>query len=175
MVLDGLAVASTVISLMVNGMCCLWQQQEEQKLREAIRHDVRTEYWHHRRSMDLQTRVDPDDGNHIQMDADDIKHIQEERRKKLMITKMKIKQQRMKVQNDRVSKSDPHFLGNLDSDGNSFHNATVGNAATKTSSNNVDCINAFRGQSVSLLDSCDTEVDDLDDIYSALFVDVCLD
>jgi hypothetical protein len=178
MVLDGIAVASTVISLMVNGLCCLWQQQEEQKLREAIRHDVRTEYWHHRRSMDLQTPIDPDDMSQCVLDTIDIMHIQEERRKKLMIAKMNVMQQRSHVQDDTFSKSNPHVVGPMVSHGTSFHKAegTVRDSATPPSRNKIlDCITTFRNQSTSLLDNCDTEDDDLEDIQSTSFVDVNLD
>jgi hypothetical protein len=52
MVLDCcITISSTIISLMMNGICCVYQQSEEQKLREAIRQDVRSEYcyamYHH--------------------------------------------------------------------------------------------------------------------------------
>jgi hypothetical protein len=48
MVVDGAAVASTVASLMMNGVCCVWQMQEDQTLRESIRKDVQAEYKHQR-------------------------------------------------------------------------------------------------------------------------------
>lgn len=48
MVCDGAMVASTVVSLMMNGMCCMYQQQEEAKRSETIRRDIRAEYWHQR-------------------------------------------------------------------------------------------------------------------------------
>lgn len=45
MVLDCcITITSTIISIMMNGVCCVYQQNEEQKLREAIRQDVRSEY-----------------------------------------------------------------------------------------------------------------------------------
>jgi hypothetical protein len=173
MVLDGIAVASTVISLMVNGLCCLWQQQEEQKLREAIRHDVRTEYWHHRRSMDLQMPLNPDASDRSPLDANDIKLIQDERRKKLMIAKMKVAQHR-----DMISESDLHVFGSLLSPVNSLHNAedVFHDIATNNSPNNIlDCMTVFRNQTTSLFDDCDTEDDDLNDFHSPSFVDICLD
>jgi hypothetical protein len=179
MVLDGLAIASTVISLMVNGFCCLWQQQEEQKLREDIRHDVRMEYWYHRRSMDLQTDIDPDERDRPPPDAnDDIRYIQEARRKKLMIDKIKIMQQRSQVQNDTSSKSDPHVFGKLLSNANSFQNTKDALCEFETNNlpnNNISCVTTFKRQSTSLLDDCDTEDEDLEDMHSPLFVDIRLD
>ena len=45
MVLDCcVTIASTIISILMNGICCMHQQREEQKLREAIRQDIRSEY-----------------------------------------------------------------------------------------------------------------------------------
>lgn len=178
MVLDGIAVASTVISLMVNGLCCIYQQQEEQKLREAIRHDVRVEYWHHRRSMDSQTRTDRDIGDRPPMEPNEIKYIQDERRKKLMIAKMKIMQQRSQVHRDTISKSDPHTFASRWPPTNSFQNAedAFRDVATNNSPNNIlDCMTAFQNQSISLLDQCESEDDDLDDFCSPSFVDISLE
>mmetsp|Transcript_6687 Transcript_6687/g.13981 ORF Transcript_6687/g.13981 Transcript_6687/m.13981 type:complete len:226 (-) Transcript_6687:214-891(-) len=44
MVLDAAFVASTVTSVMMNGVCCVWQMQEEEDRRDAIRKDIRVEY-----------------------------------------------------------------------------------------------------------------------------------
>jgi hypothetical protein len=55
MVLDCVTIASTMISMLMNGICCMYQQQEEQKLRDGIRQDIRTEYmYHHHRHNDPQ-------------------------------------------------------------------------------------------------------------------------
>ena len=48
MVCDGAMIASTIVSLMTNGVCCLWQHQEEVDRRETIRRDIRAEYWQQR-------------------------------------------------------------------------------------------------------------------------------
>ena len=36
--------ANTVASLMMNGLCCIWQMEAENDAREAIRRDIRVEY-----------------------------------------------------------------------------------------------------------------------------------
>jgi hypothetical protein len=60
MVLDCcVTIASTIISLMMNGICCMYQQSEEQKLREAIRQDIRSEC----HSMYKQQQQEEDDQN----------------------------------------------------------------------------------------------------------------
>lgn len=47
-VCEGSFVVSTIASLMMNGVCCLWQMEEENERqlqqREAIRQDIRVEY-----------------------------------------------------------------------------------------------------------------------------------
>lgn len=43
-VCEGGFVASTIASLMMNGVCCVWQMQEEEDRRDAIRQDIRVEY-----------------------------------------------------------------------------------------------------------------------------------
>ena len=181
MVLDGIALATTVVSLMVNGLCCLWQQQEEQKLREAIRHDVRTEYWHHRRSMELQQmRFEPEDLHNSSPKANDILHSQEERRKKLMIAKMNILQQRSFMKDDPLFISDPQCIRNSTSYSTSFHDdaGTVNDFVTVKSRDEIsECLDTLRSQSTSLLDNCDTDDDGLGEIQSASssFVNICLD
>lgn len=44
MVLDAAFVASTATSIMMNGVCCVWQMHEEEDRRDAIRRDIRVEY-----------------------------------------------------------------------------------------------------------------------------------
>lgn len=46
MVLDSALMAGTIVSLMMDGVCCIWQQKEEVGRREAVRRDIRAEYWH---------------------------------------------------------------------------------------------------------------------------------
>lgn len=53
MVCDAAMVASTVASLMMNGICCVWQMQEEEERREQLRRDLRVEY-ERQRLMDLE-------------------------------------------------------------------------------------------------------------------------
>ena len=44
MVLDAAFYASTVTSLMMNGVCCVWQMQQEEEQRASFRQDIRAEY-----------------------------------------------------------------------------------------------------------------------------------
>ena len=53
MVCDGAMIASTALSLMMNGVCCVWQMQEEDDKRAAIRKDIRIEY-ERQRLLDLE-------------------------------------------------------------------------------------------------------------------------
>jgi hypothetical protein len=48
-------VASTFVSLMMNGMCCVWQMGEEESRREGIRKDFRYEY-ERQRLLDFEFR-----------------------------------------------------------------------------------------------------------------------
>lgn len=58
------AFASTIVSLMMNGVCCMWQHQEDQEMRETIRRDMRSEYWHHRLvEHELQHGESPNNSN----------------------------------------------------------------------------------------------------------------
>jgi len=41
---DGAVIASTVASLVMNGVCCVWQMQEEEERRDNLRKDIRVEY-----------------------------------------------------------------------------------------------------------------------------------
>lgn len=100
MVLDCcVTIASTIISIMMNGICCVYQQNEEQKLREAIRQDIRSEYYsmyHQQQSNEQQAVVieKPIPSQSIRTDHSidgeesvfimSSLHIQEERRIKLM-------------------------------------------------------------------------------------------
>lgn len=96
MVCDGATVAGTIVSLMMNGVCCLWQQQEEKERRETIRRDIRAEYWHQRlidhellmqrkRCRVVAIHRDGDDCNSVPDFHDRTSFfIQEKRRKKLL-------------------------------------------------------------------------------------------
>lgn len=53
MVCDGAMVASTIASIMMNGVCCFWQMQEEEDRRETLRKDIRVEY-ERQRLLDLE-------------------------------------------------------------------------------------------------------------------------
>jgi hypothetical protein len=53
MVCDGAMVASSLVSMMMNGVCCMYQMQEEDERREAIRKDIRFEY-ERQRMMDME-------------------------------------------------------------------------------------------------------------------------
>jgi hypothetical protein len=53
MVCDGAMVASTLVSMMLNGVCCMYQMQEEDERRVAIRKDIRLEY-ERQRMMDME-------------------------------------------------------------------------------------------------------------------------
>lgn len=44
MVCDAATLLGTAASLMMNGVCCMYQMQEEEDRREAIRKDIRVEY-----------------------------------------------------------------------------------------------------------------------------------
>lgn len=82
------AVASTVVSLVMNGFCCMWQQQEEKEMREAIRRDIRVEYWN-QRLMDQELRMrQVGERRVVRHSDDDSSLVQDERRKNLMLAKM---------------------------------------------------------------------------------------
>jgi hypothetical protein len=40
--------AGMIVSLMMNGLCCIWQEHSEKERREIIRNDIRVEYLRHR-------------------------------------------------------------------------------------------------------------------------------
>lgn len=42
---DGVVIGTTIVSMVVNGMCCAYQQHEEEENRVKIRRDLRAEYW----------------------------------------------------------------------------------------------------------------------------------
>jgi hypothetical protein len=110
MVLDCcVTIASTVISIMMNGICCVYQQSEEQKLREAIRQDIRSEYhsmYHqqqtneHHAGFSAKPITSPSFGIDYSMDGEESVflmsslHIQEGRRVKLMKQKGQVQSAR---------------------------------------------------------------------------------
>jgi hypothetical protein len=53
MVCDGAMVASSLVSMMMNGVCCMYQMQEEDERREATRKDIRFEY-ERQKMMDME-------------------------------------------------------------------------------------------------------------------------
>jgi hypothetical protein len=90
MVCDGAMIASTLVSVMMNGVCCMWQKEEEKDRREAFRQDIRTEYWN-QRLIDHELRMqelinDP----HDERDSGDheLSFLQDARRRKLLLDKM---------------------------------------------------------------------------------------
>lgn len=40
--------AGMIVSLMMSGLCCIWQEHSEKERREIIRNDIRVEYLRHR-------------------------------------------------------------------------------------------------------------------------------
>ena len=56
MVCDASFLASTIISVMMDGMCCAWQMREADKTRESIRLDIRKEY-ERQRQVDEETWI----------------------------------------------------------------------------------------------------------------------
>ena len=121
MVLDCcVTIASTIISMMMNGICCVYQQNEEQKLREAIRQDIRSEYYsmyHQQQSNEQQAVVTekPIPSSSIRTDLSidgeesvfiiSSLHIQEDRRVKLMKQKG---QMSGAINTSQVSMNDPN-------------------------------------------------------------------
>jgi len=79
-------VASTVASFMMNGVCCVWQMQEEDERREAIRRDIRVEY-------ERQRMVDQELWEQRQQDErryHSDSSMQDDRRRKLLMSKMNL-------------------------------------------------------------------------------------
>ena len=52
MVCDATFLASTIISVILDGVCCAWQMQEADQTRESIRLDIRKEYERQRKAED---------------------------------------------------------------------------------------------------------------------------
>jgi len=87
MVCDGAMVASTLVSMMMNGVCCVWQMQEEDERRDAIRKDIRTEYTR-QRMMDMEYWQFH--GRAYHSDTSLVEDKQHDRRRRLLLTKQKL-------------------------------------------------------------------------------------
>ena len=87
MVVDGTVLGTTILSLIMNGMCCIWQQQEEQENREAIRRDIRAEYWE-QKLIDLEIEQHVRAVKETESCSSPVRYnrdpIQEDRRRKLL-------------------------------------------------------------------------------------------
>ena len=93
MVCDGAFLASTIASILMNGVCCMWQMQEEEDRREAIRKDIRAEY-NRQRFMDLERWAETRKlSQSYHSDSTSGEHDQ---RKKLVIRKMSISDSSMR-------------------------------------------------------------------------------
>ena len=78
------SLVSTIASFMMNGVCCVWQMQEEEERRDAIRKDIRVECERQRiieREVYEQRKIQ-------ELVLAREKSIQEERRRRLMMTKL---------------------------------------------------------------------------------------
>jgi hypothetical protein len=84
------AIATTVVSLMMNGVCCMWQHHEDKEMRETLRRDMRAEYWHHR-LMEHELQMHPNNSQRFQypLSTDGLEPGLDDRRKKLMLDKMR--------------------------------------------------------------------------------------
>lgn len=194
------AVASTVVSLMMNGVCCMWQQQEEKEMRAAIRRDVRTEYWN-QRMMDHEL-VDQRYTVERRIAAvskgvpclSSVSHqssssaVQEERRKKLQLDKIEASGKTWKENKKKSLSNDPTaaLVSPQTSPGSgsiyfhsSYRRRAHASPVAKPSwdarlNKKVKTIGIF-GQTTSLVDS-NSEDDDADCASpSTSFTDVCLD
>jgi hypothetical protein len=199
MVLDGIAIATTAISLMMNGFCCMWQQQEEKKMREAIRHDIRTENGYHRQNMmteiqmqliNRQTMNNNHDNDEYEssslLKSDDTIRVQEERRRKLMMAKMNIVlQTRNPAHEDTLPKCGPRVLPcetiDLDRPPKISSLPTIHPDSHCTSPADVhhkiiERMKQTQFPSASLMDNCDSDYDteEINSINSS-FMDICLD
>jgi hypothetical protein len=84
------AIATTFVSLMMNGVCCMWQHHEDQEMRETLRRDMRAEYWHHRlMEHELQMHSNSDQRFQYPLNTNRLEPGQDDRRKKLMLDKMR--------------------------------------------------------------------------------------
>lgn len=80
------AVVGTLASFMMNGVCCMWQMQEEDDRRDAIRKDIRVEYAR-QRLMDAEYwDYRP---YHSDNSLQDEQSSQHDRRRQLLMTKRK--------------------------------------------------------------------------------------
>lgn len=92
MVCDGAMVASSLVSMMLNGVCCMYQMQEEDERREAIRKDIRFEY-ERQRMMDMEYwNYRPNNNNnkrayHSDSSVPEVSHDHDRRRQRLMLAK----------------------------------------------------------------------------------------
>jgi hypothetical protein len=87
MVCGGGFIASTVASLMMNGVCCMWQMQEEEDRRDALRKDIRVEYERQRRAeQELWEQRHNMTENWYQSDAS----LTDGRRRKLLADKLRL-------------------------------------------------------------------------------------
>ncbi len=109
MVCDGAMVASSLVSMMMNGVCCMYQMQEEDDRREAIRKDIRfeyerqkmmdMEYWNYRPNNGHKNNSDyGNDSNKRAYHSDyhpfqEESHDHERRRQRLMLAKNKTHRQ----------------------------------------------------------------------------------
>jgi hypothetical protein len=50
---------STGVSMMMNGVCCVYQMNGERELRQAMRNDIREE-WREQRELEARTRLEQD-------------------------------------------------------------------------------------------------------------------
>jgi hypothetical protein len=101
---DGAMIASTIASLMMNGVCCMWQMQEEEDRRHAIRSDIRVEY-ERQRLLDLErwaeatnrrnvhigdnSAIHPLD-YHYNLQKDQQQQQQDDRRRALLVSKLSV-------------------------------------------------------------------------------------
>ena len=79
-------VASTIASFMMNGMCCVWQMQEEDDRREAIRRDIRVEYERQRMIDQELWEQRQQDERRYQSDSS----LRDDRRRQLLMSKMEV-------------------------------------------------------------------------------------
>jgi hypothetical protein len=68
----------------------MWQHHEDQEMRETLRRDMRAEYWHHR-LMEHELQMHPNNDKRFQypLSADGLEPGQDDRRKKLMLDKLR--------------------------------------------------------------------------------------
>jgi ATP-dependent protease HslVU (ClpYQ) ATPase subunit len=68
---------STGVSLMMNGVCCVYQMHGEKELRQAMRSDIREE-WKEQREIEAKTR------QHYEVDVERLRRASLEQRYQLM-------------------------------------------------------------------------------------------